>query len=86
MNSAEVNYILNHGQFIEDHISDDPFLLSLKFSGDPDNRLLIDQIQARQKIKKKLPDWYSNPNLIFPAGLSLEQASSQATATLKASL
>ncbi len=86
MSPAELNYILNHGQFIEDHIYEDPFLLSLKYSGEPQNRLLIEQIQARQKIKKKLPEWYDNPDLIFPPGLSLEQASSQATATLKASL
>ncbi len=86
MSPAEINYILKHRQFIEDHIGDDPFRLSLKFSGDAEKRLLIDQIQARQKIRKKLPQWYSNPHVVFPPALSLEQASSEATANLKASL
>ena len=44
------------------------------------------QIQARQKARAKLPAWADNPDLIFPPALSVEQASSERTATYKAGL
>ena len=49
-------------------------------------RLVAEQIQARQKAREKLPLWYANPDLVFPAALSVEQASSEQTAVYKASL
>lgn len=47
---------------------------------------LVQQLQARQKARGKLPHWYANPDLLFPPPLSVEQASSERTATYKASL
>ena len=49
-------------------------------------KLIADQILARQKAKGKLESWVSNPELIFPPPLSVEQASSQETATYKKSI
>ncbi|WP_051296361.1 THUMP-like domain-containing protein [Eisenibacter elegans] len=49
-------------------------------------KAVVKQIQARQKVKHKLPDWYAHPQVIYPAALSSEQASSQATASLKLNL
>jgi hypothetical protein len=48
--------------------------------------LVLDQIKARRKAKTKLPSWYANTGIIFPAPELIEQASSEATARYKASL
>jgi len=47
---------------------------------------LVQQIQARQKATLKLPTWARHPETVFPATLSVEQSSSEATAAFKASL
>ncbi len=47
---------------------------------------VLDQIQSRQKAKKKLPTWYSNAEVLFPPPISMEQCSSERTANYKASL
>jgi len=46
--------------------------------------LVADQWTARQKARYKLPGWYANPEVIYPAPLSVEQSSSEITATYKA--
>jgi hypothetical protein len=46
----------------------------------------LKQIAGRQAIEHKIPSWYAVDELIFPLSLSLEQASSEATAQYKASL
>jgi hypothetical protein len=46
----------------------------------------LEQLAARQKAQYKLPEWYANLDLVFPPALSVEQASSEATARYKASL
>jgi len=73
-------------QFVQDHLNEDPALLLFKYQGKTDFNLkaAVQQISARQKAKKKLPSWASNPDLIFPASVSLEQSSSEETAKLKA--
>jgi hypothetical protein len=48
--------------------------------------LLVQQIQARQKARYKLPTWYRHPEIRYPANLSVEQASSETTAAYKAGL
>src|SRR4028118_206367 len=45
---------------------------------------LVQQLQARQKAKQKLPGWSENYELMFPVNLSVEQASSEQTARYKA--
>ena len=74
-------------QFIESHLKDDVRQLALsKFPDDVDKTLILNQIEARQILSKKVPSWASNPDLLFPRHLSLEQCSSELTAKYKASL
>lgn len=86
MTQKEIEYILQNEEFIKNHINSDPVKLLLKYAKNEDKKLLIEQIASRKKIKKKLPSWYNNYNLVFLSGLSLEQSSSEATGNLKASL
>jgi hypothetical protein len=80
VNSAEFR------QFVQDHLSEDPALLLFKYQGkvDFDLKEAVQQVSARQKAVKKLPEWTANPDLIFPASISLEQSSSEVTAKHKA--
>lgn len=73
-------------QFVQDHLTEDPALLLFRYQGKTDFDLkdAVQQISARQKASKKLPSWASNPQLIFPASISLEQSSSEQTAEFKA--
>lgn len=73
---------------IRQHLNDDIYSLSVKdgWCGDSDKKWLLQQIQSRQKAKSKLPSWYGNFDLLFPPPLSVEQASSELTASYKASL
>ncbi len=75
-------------QFIQEHLNDEPSKLMLQARRYPHLPIakLVRQIQARQKAQHKLPDWYANTKLVFPANLSVEQCSSQVTALFKASL
>lgn len=74
-------------QFIEEHLNDDVHELALKHrNAKVDMALALRQIEARQLLRKKVPSWADNPELLFPAKLSLEQCSSEATALYKASL
>ncbi|MFC3416937.1 THUMP-like domain-containing protein [Algoriphagus hitonicola] len=73
-------------QFVQDHLNEDPALLLFKYQGKVsfDLKAAVQQIYARRRTEKKLPEWASNPELIFPASLSLEQSSSEETAKFKA--
>ncbi|MES2732596.1 MAG: hypothetical protein V4714_12640 [Bacteroidota bacterium] len=75
-------------EFIRLHLGDDVAQLALRARQYPDLPLtdLIRQIQARQKARTKLPTWCANDRVVFPVILSLEQCSSETTATYKASL
>ncbi|WP_417601405.1 THUMP-like domain-containing protein [Owenweeksia hongkongensis] len=86
MTQNEIDFICKNNSFIKELISQDPVKLLFKHGKDEGKKLLIGQIASRQRIKKKLPSWYDNYNLIFLPGLSLEQSSSEDTATLKAKL
>lgn len=46
-------------------------------------KLCVNCIESRQKIKSKLPQWYSNPALAYPFPLSAEQCSSESTGGYK---
>ncbi|MCV2483346.1 class I SAM-dependent methyltransferase [Flavobacterium sp. SH_e] len=48
--------------------------------------LILNQIEARTKAKEKLPTWFTAENIIYPNKISVEQTSSEKTATYKASL
>lgn len=72
--------------FIQVHADQDPHQIALSGKKYPtfDLSKLAGQIQARQKLASKLPSWIKLPTLFFPPSISLEQASSEATANFKA--
>ena len=51
-----------------------------------DHIFLARQEEGRKIVASKLPSWAENMSIVFPAKISLEQCSSEATATYKASL
>jgi 16S rRNA G966 N2-methylase RsmD len=74
--------------FISDHINDDIHQLALNAHKYPNidmNQALV-QIKGRKKIKNKVSSFYENDDIIYPIQLSIEQSSSQTTASYKASL
>lgn len=75
-------------KFIAAHITDHPdqLLLNAKRYPNIDIPFAVKQITARQHIKSKLPSWFSNPDLIFPSRLSVEQCSSEITGHYKQQL
>src|SRR5215210_298721 len=79
--AAELDYITANAQ-------QDPAGLMLQAGRHPDLpvALLVQQIQARQKARYKLPTWYQHPEVRYPANVSVEQSSSEKTAAYKASL
>ena len=73
-------------EFVREHAQADPTQLLLqqhRYKG-LDVPRLVHYIQARQKVKSKLPLWYQNLAIIYPPVLSLEQSSSEITARYKA--
>ncbi len=75
-------------EFILAHENDDPYQISLAADlqkGWPVKEI-AEQIQSRQKAKKKMPGWLHQPGIIFPPSLAVEQASSEITAQFKSSI
>lgn len=68
--------------FIQTHSSANPTSLRLKYG--KEREAVIAQIEARQKARTKLPRWFAEPRLVFPAAVSVEQSSSEVTARYKA--
>lgn len=75
-------------QWIKEHETDEPAQLMLQAHRFPDIpvREAVGQIQARRKVKNKLPAWYEKESLLYPPTLSIEQASSIETGQYKADL
>ena len=75
-------------KYIYEHKDDNTNVLRLqqKESEEFDVLFAIDQIEARKKIKNKLPHWHQNIYLLFPSVISTEQASSEETAIYKSEL
>ena len=73
-------------KFVQDHLEEDPALLLFKYQGKVpfDLKIAVQQIAALQKAAKKLPTWSKNLKLLFPASISVEQSSSEQTASFKA--
>lgn len=73
-------------QFVQDHLQDDPVQIRLKYHSKVnfDLQSAVQQIAARKSLNKKLPEWTSNPSIIFPGIIPLEQSSSEITARFKA--
>ena len=47
---------------------------------------ILNQIEAKTKAKIKLPTWFACENIVYPSKISVEQTSSEKTASYKASL
>jgi hypothetical protein len=77
-------------EFILAHSGEDIAALALRrnaLSGEvPDWDLALSTLQARSKLRHKVPEWYAVPSLQYPKALSAEQCSSTETARYKASL
>lgn len=72
--------------YIDQHLYDDPTMLLLKGSHWEKSlhQAVVEQIIAKRKAAQKLPMWFEQTNLIYPAPLSMEQCSSEVTALYKA--
>lgn len=77
-------------KYIEEHLNDDVKQLALKREQSlltPEEAIFaISQIEARQRLKEKLPTLTSSPDAVFPMRIAWEQCSSEATARFKAQL
>ena len=47
---------------------------------------ILNQIEAKTKAKAKLPNWFATKNIVFPSKISVEQTSSEKTASYKAGI
>ncbi len=61
-------------------------MLGNHMAADWPRKQIAEQIRSRQKSRKKLPEWFSNDDLIFPVPLSVEQSSSELLARHKAKI
>ena len=75
-------------KYIEIHRNDDVQDLLLRGSKDTDIdiRKMAVQISGWQQASRKLPKWASTEGIIYPKHLSMEQCSSEATASYKGML
>lgn len=75
-------------QFVSEHEKADVRRLALEAPRQSaiDLPFALDQIAGRQKATTKLPAWAATQGIIYPPSISLEQCSSQATASYKAAL
>ena len=81
MNQATIDFIRQHQ---EEDVRQLAFLGS-KYP-DVDMPFALDQIRGRRMARTKLPRWASIDGIIYPPHISMEQCSSEVTATYKAEL
>jgi hypothetical protein len=81
---------MEFAEFILAHDGEDPGLLALsrdRFAGQvEDFELALNTLEARRKLRSKVPEWVALPQLRYPLRLSAEQCSSTETARYKASV
>lgn len=72
-------------EFVVAHDGEDVARLLLSAASYPevDMKQAARIIEARKKVKRKIPLWYACPSLDYPSSLSLEQCSSQEAALYK---
>ena len=74
---------------VGEHAHDDPAVLRLRFGGKDlgfDPQQAIDQVECRQKTRRKLPWFNSFPRFAYPSVQAAEQASNQYVASWHATL
>lgn len=71
--------------FIQTHIKGAINELALKKNPFPslDYKLILNQIEAKNKAENKLPTWFKSENILYPSKVSIEQTSSEVTAAFK---
>lgn len=62
-------------------VPEDPFLADIDAK-----TLVVNTIEARRKLRKKLPEWVACTGLVYPSSLCAEQCSSSDTARYKAAI
>ena len=74
--------------FIQQHQDDDTaeLLLAARRYQGIDIPFAVEQIEARKRLKTKLPEWYENAELVMGGRVPAEQCSSEATARYKRSI
>lgn len=74
--------------FIQQHLNDDTaeLLLAARKYPNIDVPFAVEQIEARKRLKGKLPEWYENAELIMGGRVPAEQCSSEVTARYKRSI
>lgn len=86
MNKNILNTI--NQEFINNNINSNTadLLLKKNHHQDVDIKLLVEQIEAKQRCKTKLPTWFNTEKIYYPNKLNIEQTSSEVTAKYKSSL
>lgn len=86
MNKNILNTI--NQEFINENINSNTadLLLKKNHHSDVDIKLLVEQIEAKQRCKTKLPTWFNTEKIYYPNKLNIEQTSSEVTAKYKSSL
>src|SRR6478672_6952262 len=51
-----------------------------------DFKIILNQIESRNKSAAKLPTWFTTESIVYPTKISLEQTSSEVTAQYKSTL
>ena len=74
--------------FIQTHLNDDmaELLLAAGRYRDIDVPAAVEQIEARRKLREKLPEWWGNAELVMGGRVPAEQCSSEVTARYKRSI
>lgn len=75
-------------QFIDANIGADVSKLALQKNPFPEYNWtdILNQVAAKSKAKEKLPTWFSTPGIVYPSKISVEQTSSEKTASYKSTL
>jgi hypothetical protein len=75
-------------EFINANIDKNTSKLALQKNPFPDVEWIsiLSQIEAKTKAKLKLPTWFATENIVYPSKISVEQTSSEKTASYKTSI
>lgn len=74
--------------FVQCHLNDDTteLLLSAHRYGNINMASAVEQIEARRRLREKLPTWHANADLVMAGRVPAEQCSSELTARYKRSI
>lgn len=85
MYKHSINWTPELREFIQKHLEDDTVGLLLsahKYEG-IDVAFAVEQIEARRRLRTKLPEWYGNAELVMGGRVAAEQCSSEVVARYK---